>query len=338
MTVEQAVAEVRAVVYRMAERYGAKDVDGIMETFVPESSSVVGTGLDELRFGTEAVRFQMARDTSEPDTLSFAIERLRVDAFDHSAFAFADAVFHATFGDADFRFPVRTTFGLVRTADGWRIAQIHSSIAHLDQPEGQSFPVKLTRTLSDLLTSIDTAAGSKVLKATALGTATFLFTDIVDSTAMSQSMGDEKWSTLITDHFEAVGGIVEGHGGSVVKTLGDGGMFVFPSGTSALLAAIDTQRAVTGSEGVRLSIRAGVHTGDVVQGTNDYIGLTVSKAARVAAAARGEEILASSTTAEIVNSPEIELGAPINVELKGIDGTHTLFPVAWAAAGDDAPP
>lgn len=329
MTIEQDVAEVRSVVYRMAECYGAKDVDGVLDTFAGEGSSMVGTGLDELRFGLAAVRLQAARDMSEADTASFGMDAVRVDVFGDAAFAFSDVVLSATFGSEHIRFPIRATFGLCRTDDGWRIAQMHTSLAHRQQGEGRSFPVKLTKTLSDLLTSIDSAAGSSVLESKGLGTATILFTDIVDSTALSQSMGDEMWSELISGHFETVKEIVESEGGSVVKTLGDGGMFVFPSGTAALLAAIQTQRAVTSSVEHRLSLRIGVHTGDVVQGQNDYIGLTVNKAARVAAAAKGDQILVSSTTADIVNHSRIEFGEPMSVELKGIAGTHTLLPLDW---------
>lgn len=331
MTVEQDVAEVRSVVYRMAERYGAKDIDGVLDTFVGEGSVMVGTGLDELRFGSAAIRLQAARDISEADTLSFGMDNLRVDVFGDAAFAFADTVVSATVGSEHIRLPIRATFGLSRTDDGWRIAQMHTSFAHREQGEGRSFPVKLTKTLSDLLTSIDSAAGSSVLQSKDLGTATILFTDIVDSTALSQSMGDEKWSELIGGHFKTVEKIVENEGGSVVKTLGDGGMFVFPSGTAALLAAIQAQRKVTSAVERRLSMRVGVHTGDVVQGQNDYIGLTVNKAARVAAAAKGDQILVSSTTADVVNHSEIEFGDPITVELKGIAGTHTLLPLKWQA-------
>lgn len=331
MTIEQDIAEVRSVVYRMAECYGMKDVDGVLDTFVGEGSSLVGTGSDELRFGLAAVHLQIARDISEVDTLSFGMEAVRVDVFGDAAFAFANAVISATFGSEQFRFPLRSTFGLVRTDDGWRIAQLHTSIAPHQQGEGRSFPVKLTKTLSDLLTSIDTSAGSSVLESKALDTATIIFTDIVDSTALSQSMGDEMWSEVIGAHFKTVGEIVEGEGGSVVKTLGDGGMFVFPSGTAALLAAIQTQRTVTSSVEHRLNLRVGVHTGDVVQGQNDYIGLTVNKAARVAAAAKGDQILVSSTTADIVNHSEIEFGEPMTVQLKGLAGTHTLLPLNWQA-------
>lgn len=329
MTVEQDIAEVRSVVYQMAERYGAKDVDGVLTTFVDEGMVMVGTGLDELRFGSEATRLQVARDMSEADTLSFGMDNVRVDVFGDAAFAFTDAVISATFGSESFRFPVRSTFGLVRTDDGWRIAQVHTSIASRQQGDGRSFPVKLTKTLSDLLTSMDSAAGSTALQSKAMGTATILFTDIVDSTVLSQSLGDERWSRLIGDHFKTIGAIVEREGGSVVKTLGDGAMYVFPSGTAGLLAAIQTQRAVTSSAEHPLSMRVGVHTGDVVQGQKDYVGLTVNKAARVAAAAKGDQILVSSTTADIVNHSEIELGEPMTVELKGITGTHTLLPLNW---------
>ena len=106
-------------------------------------------------------------------------------------------------------------------------------------------------------------------------------------------------------------------------------MFVFPSRTASLFAAIQIQRTVTSSIEHPLRLRVGVHTGDVVQGHNDYIGLTVNKAARVAAAADGHQILASSTTADIVNHSDIKFGDPITVELKGITGTHTLLPLNW---------
>lgn len=329
MTKGQDVAEIRSVVYQMAERFGARDVEGVMALFVEEGASAVGTGVDEVRFGSDAVRLQMARDLSEVDTISFGVENLRVDVVGDAAFAFANVEINATFGSESMRFPVRATFGLARTEAGWRIVQAHTSVPDPQQPEGQSFPVELTKTLSDLLTSMDSAAASSDLQSRNLGTATFLFTDIVDSTVLSQTMGDDKWSELIGAHFKTVEGIVESEGGSVVKTLGDGGMFVFPSGTATLFAAIQIQRAVTSSVEHALSLRVGVHTGDVVQGQNDYIGLTVNKAARVAAAADGEQVLVSSTTVDIVNHSTLEFGDPITVELKGITGTHTLLPLNW---------
>ena len=333
MKIERDVANIRAVLYRLTGSYGAKDVDGVLDTFVADAPMMVGTGIDELRFNADEVRFQVDRDTSEPDALSISMANLRVTVFGDAAFAYADMVIHATFGEQHHRFPVRMTFGLVRTDEGWRVAQAHTSVAEKGLPEGRSFSVQLTRTLSDLLTSIESDTGSGALEALGLGTTTIVFTDIVDSTSLSQSLGDREWSSLVKRHFDTVGGIVESMGGTVVKTLGDGGMFAFRSGTSALLTSVKTQQAMASLEARPLMIRVGVHTGDVVQDRNDYIGLTVSKAARVTAAAQGGQVLVSSTTAEIVNSAEIEFGEPLTVELKGIEGVHTLLPLNWAAKG-----
>jgi len=122
MTIEQDVAEIRALVYRMAECYGARDVDGVLGTFAGEGSSMVGTGLDELRFGVDAMRLQITRDLSEVGTVSFGMDAIRVDLFGDAAFAFADTVVSATFGSELLRIPLRATFGLCRTDDGWRIA------------------------------------------------------------------------------------------------------------------------------------------------------------------------------------------------------------------------
>jgi class 3 adenylate cyclase len=220
----------------------------------------------------------------------------------------------------------RITMVLQLEAGAWKVVQIHFSIPVANE---EVVGVELTRSLSELLTSIDTDSESSVLGDAMFATATFIFTDLVDSTALTQSLGDRTWSDLITAHFNTVRGIVEQEGGSVVKTLGDGGMFVFSSGASALAAAVRIQRAVIASPEDGLRIRVGVHTGDVLQDHDDYLGLTVNKAARVAAAAQGDQILVSSSTVDMVNTTEFEFGDPITFELKGIDGTHILRPLQW---------
>jgi class 3 adenylate cyclase len=176
---------------------------------------------------------------------------------------------------------------------------------------------------------MDNKTESAALGKEMLGTVTLVFTDVVGSTALSQSMGNKGWSDLITDHFDSVRKIVEDERGTVVKTLGDGGMYVFSSGASALRAAIGIQTAVSESDTDHLRLRMGVHTGDVMQGDGDYLGLTVNKAARVAAAARGDQVLVSSTTFDMVDTTEFEFGEPITVEFKGIDGPHLLRPLTW---------
>lgn len=323
---EQSVAAVRSVMYQMAERYGAMDVDGVMTLFVPDGPMNIGTGADEARFGFADVRRLIARDLSEAEGVAMKMDTLRVNVVGDAAFAFADVMFTAVVEGEQTSFPARSTIGLIRTDAGWRIAQFHTSFAYDGQMTGRSWPVELTRTLADLLEAVDTEVGSKALgNAT---TATILFTDIVDSTTLSESMGDQAWSAVVTDHFEATKSVVEAEGGSVVKTLGDGGMYVFPSATSALVAASRVQEETTASQPA-LRLRVGVHTGDVIRDDDDYLGLTVNKAARVAAAAEGGQILVSSGTAESVNSTQFELGDPFTAELKGISGSHTLRPLLW---------
>jgi adenylate cyclase len=328
MSDEQAVAAVRSVMYQMAERYGAGDVDGVMELFLENGPMNIGTGADEARLGFAGVKRLIARDVSQVDGLAMNMDSLSVNVVGDAAFAFSDVVFTAVIEGERTNYPARSTVGLIRTDAGWRIAQIHTSFAYDGQVRGRSWPVQLTRTLAELLHAVDTEAGSEVLDNASLGTATILFTDIVDSTLLSESKGDQEWSTVINEHFEVTRLIVEAEGGSVVKTLGDGGMYVFPAATSALIAAVRIQQETSVSDNA-LKLRAGVHTGDVIRGADDYLGLTVNKAARVAAAAEGEQILVSSSTVESVNSTHFEFGAPFTAELKGISGTHNLTPLHW---------
>jgi len=250
---------------------------------------------------------------------------LRLEAFENGETGWAAIEQQRTLPNGETHI-YRITMVLQLEAGSWKVVQIHFSIP-VDNEEVVG--IELTRSLSELLASFDTDSESSVLGDAMFSTATFVFTDLVDSTVLTQSLGDRTWSDLITAHFNTVRGIVEQEGGSVVRTLGDGGMFVFSSGASALVAAVRIQRAVTASPEDGLRIRVGVHTGDVLQDHDDYFGLTVNKAARVAAAAQGHQILVSSTTVDMVNTTEFEFGDPITVELKGIDGTHILRPLQW---------
>jgi class 3 adenylate cyclase len=219
----------------------------------------------------------------------------------------------------------RRTMVFVLQAGSWKIVQSHFSAP---VPNLEAVGVDLTGSLSELVASIGGDHELASLTGQMSGTVTLLFTDIVDSTVISQGMGDITWSGVIRVHLESLRKVVEDHGGSVVKTLGDGGMFAFRSGSSALQAAIKIQQAIADSAEPRLQIRIGAHTGDVVQTEDDYLGSTVNKAARVAAAAEAGQILVSSTTAGLVSS-DFEFGAPIMVELKGLAGTHQLHPLVW---------
>lgn len=218
---------------------------------------------------------------------------------------------------------LRWTMVFVLEVGSWKI--IHSHLSG-PVPNREKDNVAMNRTLSELLESVEDQADS--LKGIS-GTATFVFTDIVDSTPLSLQLGEENWHVVITAHLDSISGAVEDEGGSVVKTLGDGGMFVFESGAAALRAATRIQQIASESTDPDLALRVGVHTGDVVQAEDDYVGATVAKAARVAAAAEGGTILVSTTTAGLANGSEFEFGEPITFELKGLGGRHQLQPLIW---------
>jgi adenylate cyclase len=231
--------------------------------------------------------------------------------------------------------PARITVVFVLDAGLWRVVQWHTSIGI---PNEEIFGFELTLTLDSLLASLDDETTEAVLKAASEGTATIMFTDITDSTELSQTLGDEAWLDVIRSHFETLRRIVEEEGGTVVKTLGDGGMFAFVSARSALRAAMAIQQAVSSDDAAKpLAVRIGVHSGDVVQEGGDYLGITVSKAARITSAADGGEVMVSSVVAELAGAGAFEFGAPFQAELKGLTGTHQIFPLVWdePVAGDN---
>jgi class 3 adenylate cyclase len=162
------------------------------------------------------------------------------------------------------------------------------------------------------------------------GTVTVLFSDIEDSTALNERLGDDPFVRLLAAHDRAVRTQVARHGGHVVKSQGDGFMVVFGSPTDAVDAARKIQRAV-GKEGRRLRrtpvrVRIGIHVGTAVARDGDYFGRNVAKAARVAAIARGGQILASDEVRKAL--PDTVAVEPAGEhELKGLTGTHVLWAV-----------
>ena len=189
-------------------------------------------------------------------------------------------------------------------------------------PNSQIFGVELTTTLDDLVTSVLDEHGPS---STALeGTMTLVFTDIVDSTVLAEALGDSSWAELIRRHESTIRQVTASQGGTVVKLLGDGSMLAFESARGAVRAAVDIQRASDhGSFGVRI----GIHTGEVIRTVDDLLGLTVNKAARVAAAADSGSIMISSTTRDLVGSLEgIRMGEP-RIVAKGLSDTHQIVPI-----------
>jgi len=166
------------------------------------------------------------------------------------------------------------------------------------------------------------------------GTVTILFTDIEGSTAMTERLGDQRWLELLRAHNEIVREQVQAHGGSEVKTIGDGFMVAFGSARRALQCAVDIQRAFAAhneehpEEPIR--VRIGLHTGEAIKEAEDFYGRHVILASRIADQAQGGEILVSSLLKELTESAgDVRFGEGRQMELKGLSGRHRVFEVAW---------
>jgi class 3 adenylate cyclase len=164
------------------------------------------------------------------------------------------------------------------------------------------------------------------------GTVTVLFTDIEGSTQLTEALGDRQWMEVLRKHSEIVREELERHSGFEVKSQGDGFMLAFSSARDALRCAKGIQRAVTESDanGQRLRVRIGLHTGEPIKEADDFYGKAVIQAARIAADARGSEILVSSLVRDLTESSgEFAFATPRDVVLKGLSGTHKVSPVLW---------
>src|SRR5438128_9107285 len=125
------------------------------------------------------------------------------------------------------------------------------------------------------------------------GTVTFLFTDIEGSTRLLHELGAERYSEALADHHMVLRGAFERHGGVEVDTQGDAFFVAFPTAPSALEAARESQEALS------LPVRMGIHTGTPLLTEEGYVGADVHRAARIAAAGSGRQVLVSSATAAL---------------------------------------
>jgi len=136
------------------------------------------------------------------------------------------------------------------------------------------------------------------------GTVTFLFTDMEGSTRLLQQL-DEKYTAVLRQVQQLLREASETHAGTVVDDQGDAFFVAFPSAVEAVSAAVQAQRALNAqawTDGVSVRVRMGLHTGEARVAGGDYVGLDVHRAARIAAAAHGGQVLLSQTTYDLVES------------------------------------
>jgi class 3 adenylate cyclase len=159
---------------------------------------------------------------------------------------------------------------------------------------------------------------------------TFVFTDIVDSTRLLETLGNEKWRRLLARHDELVRDRIVGSGGEVVKRTGDGFFAAFDNPKAAVEAAVAIQRALQ-AEVVAPDVRIGLHAGGAFHigtGTTDYGGEGVHLAARISGAARAAEILASRETLDGVGTG-LRLSEPRAEVFQGYERPIDVVSVDW---------
>lgn len=175
------------------------------------------------------------------------------------------------------------------------------------------------------------------------GTVTFLFTDIEGSTRLLQQLG-EKYTALLSEQQRLLRQACETHHGSVVDTPGDSFFVAFPRAVEAIEAVVQSQRALAAqawTNGVSVRVRMGLHTGEAQVSSSNYVGIDVHRAARIAAAAHGGQVLLSQTTYDLV---ETELPSGVTVRdlgehhLKDLRRSKHLYQLVIADLPADFPP
>jgi class 3 adenylate cyclase len=156
-----------------------------------------------------------------------------------------------------------------------------------------------------------------------------VMTDIEQSTTRLATLGDAAWDRLLDRHNRVTREVVERYRGNEVDTTGDGFLLSFDGAARAVRAAIDIGNAVAG---LGLSIRAGVHTGEVEVVPGNVRGVAVHETARIMGLARGGEVLLSDITRDLAQGAGLQYEDRGVHELKGIPTPRRVF-----AVGKDVP-
>src|SRR5437588_9088776 len=165
------------------------------------------------------------------------------------------------------------------------------------------------------------------------GIRTVLFTDIADSTTLTQALGDEAALAMLGVHDTIVRDALSASGGREVKHTGDGIMASFVSAASAVRCAIQIQRELDKHAQANperpLKVRVGAAAGEPVEQHNDLFGATVQLASRLCAHAQPEQILVSNAIAELCLGKGLLFEDLGEVTLKGFGYPVRTHAAAW---------
>jgi class 3 adenylate cyclase len=165
---------------------------------------------------------------------------------------------------------------------------------------------------------------------------TVLFTDVVAHTEMMSRLGDEKGRELLREHERITREVLKAHGGTEVKTMGDGFMASFGSVTRAVECAVALQKAFeerNSDVGARhaspLRVRCGLNAGEPIEEDGDLFGATVILASRIAAKAAGGEILVADTVRGLCSGKGFLFSDRGEFVAKGFEEPVRVFEVRW---------
>ncbi|MGH2406477.1 MAG: adenylate/guanylate cyclase domain-containing protein [Candidatus Limnocylindrales bacterium] len=177
------------------------------------------------------------------------------------------------------------------------------------------------------------------------GTITFLFTDIEGSTRLAERLGTAAWSSLLEAQQTLLRAAFRASNGFEIKTEGDSFFVVFRSAPAAVAATVAAQRGLaahTWPADAPVRVRMGLHTGEgVLVPDGDYVGIDVHRAARVAAAGHGGQVLVSSTTRGLVDSslaPDVSIRDLGEHRLKDLSRPEQIGQLVIAGLPDQFPP
>jgi predicted ATPase/class 3 adenylate cyclase len=175
------------------------------------------------------------------------------------------------------------------------------------------------------------------------GTITMLFSDIEGSTKLLSRLGDQYGEALSAQRVMLRSAISACHGHEM-GTEGDSFFVVFSSATEAVRCSVTAQRALYGYHwpgGTAVRVRIGLHSGEPIRHEDGYIGLDVHRAARIAAAAHGGQVVLSDATRLLVES---RLPAGVSLRdlgfhrLKDIDAAERVYQLSTDGLPDRFPP
>ena len=164
---------------------------------------------------------------------------------------------------------------------------------------------------------------------------TIVFTDVVGSTALFDRLGDEAAHLAQQSHLALMASCLDDHGGTLVKTMGDGIMAAFTSALEALQCAIAMQTAAAADpNGLRL--RVGLDCGEPIQQNGDYFGNPVIVAKRLCDLADPGQIIASAVVTGVVGRrlESISTASLGRVAVKGLSAPVEAMLVHWRALGE----